>query len=204
MSDHKAEHTPDAKNPPDAERGAQSLPDINDPEAFKAHVRSLSKKSEEAAETDKQLELIIPDEAPFEPDLGGDQTNPAGTENPDEQHRLRQLVRKDLMAGLPEGEDHKELRDIVYEEVNDFLTRGNVKDARGIRGADSRTAYIVHLRQALRAVRTWRREGGAPYDIWETFRGMSEAVGFKKKQEGPLSIDGTLDGVLRAATREEN
>ena len=165
-------------------------------EEFLAHVRALSQRAEESQATSKQLGLGIPDEEPAADAVPDDA--PPDTQNPDEAHRLYWSIQRDLMGALPKGPDHKELRQIVYDEKGDYLNRGKVKDASGIRGSDQRAGYLTHLRRAQRVVQRWKREGGSAFDIWLEFRNLNAEAGYKPK----LKIKGSLDDVLRAAMRD--
>jgi hypothetical protein len=192
MAEHEEEN--EEPKPP-----SEAKPELSSD--FIDHVKALSKKAEESEAINRQLGLGLPDE---EPVAGSEAPAPdaadlADVQNPDEAHRLFWAIQHELMAGLPRGIAHKELRDIVYEEKGDYINRGKLKNAAGIRGSDQRAGYLTHLRRALRVVRRWRREGGTAFDIWYEFRKMNEDAGYRPKQEGPLSIQGSLDDVLKAA-----
>lgn len=186
----KHDETPDA---PDQNEGLVE----RTREEFLAHVKALSQRGEESQATSKQLGLGIPDEEPAADAMPEDAAI-VDTQNPDEAHRLFWSIQRDLMSALPKGSDHKELRDIVYEEKGDYLNRGKLKDASGIRGSDQRAGYLTHLRRALRVVQRWKREGGSAYDIWLEFRTLNTEAGYKPK----LKIKGSLDDVLKAAMRD--
>ena len=165
-------------------------------EDIRKHVKSLSDRAEKSQQTDKQLGLGIPDEEPASLNIDADEEAALkDTQNPDEAHRLYWAIQNTLIANLPKGPDHKELRDIVYEEKGDYLNRGKLKNEAGIRGSDQRAGYLTHLRRANRVVQRWKRESGSTFDIWHEFRQMNIEAGYKPK----LKIQGTLDDVLRAA-----
>lgn len=46
----------------------------------------------------------------------------------------------------------KPQREMIYDQKNIFLTRGKVKNEKGIRGGDSRQAYLSDLEMALELV----------------------------------------------------
>jgi hypothetical protein len=64
----------------------------------------------------------------------------------------------------------KAQRDMIYDQKNIFLTRGKIKDERGIRGGDSRQAYLDDMQVALEIVLDWVNEGANPVNLYNTFR----------------------------------
>ncbi|RYX84638.1 hypothetical protein EON73_03215 [bacterium] len=64
----------------------------------------------------------------------------------------------------------KEQRDIIYDQKNIFLTRGKVKNENGIRGGDSRQAYLDDMQLALEIVLDWINEGANPVNLYNAFR----------------------------------
>jgi glutaredoxin len=72
----------------------------------------------------------------------------------------------------------KEQRDMIYDQKNIFLTRGKVKNERGIRGGDSRQAYLEDLGIALDTVLNWVNEGANPVNLYNSFRDKNKELGY--------------------------
>jgi len=125
------------------------------------------------ADAGKGLELGFTEESEIE--FGFDLDKLKDTQDPDRSHRLYYSIRSLMMQNLPKGKEHKKLRDFVYEEKNDFLNRGNKKNAEGIRNSDGRMTYISsHLEVAFDAVFEWIKEGGNAYDCYDKFRALNK------------------------------
>ena len=72
----------------------------------------------------------------------------------------------------------------MREEKIIFLTGGKKKDQRGVRGADSRQAYIsTHLKPALNALLEWIQEGGNSFDLFLRFRRLNIQYGYFREDE---------------------
>ena len=74
----------------------------------------------------------------------------------------------------------KPQRDMIYDQKNIFLTRGKVKNEKGIRGGDSRQAYLSDLEMALDVVITWVNEGANPVNLYNIFRDKNIELGYLK------------------------
>lgn len=74
----------------------------------------------------------------------------------------------------------KPQRDMIYDQKNIFLTRGKVKNEKGIRGGDSRQAYLSDLEIALEVVITWVNEGANPVNLYNIFRDKNIEFGYLK------------------------
>lgn len=104
-------------------------------------------------------------------------------QNPKESYRLFYTIESILKGHLPKGDKYKELRKVVREEKTIFLT-GKRKDERGIRGADSRQAYVSsHLKVALNSLFDWINEGGNSFDLFLKFRQLNIQYGYFTKEE---------------------
>ncbi len=104
-------------------------------------------------------------------------------QNPKESYRLYYTIEGILRDHLPKGEKYEELRKKVREEKIIFLT-GKRKDENGIRGADSRQAYISsHLKVALNTLFEWIQEGGNSFDLFLKFRQLNIEYGYFKEEE---------------------
>lgn len=74
----------------------------------------------------------------------------------------------------------KPQREMIYDQKNIFLTRGKVKNAKGIRGGDSRQAYLSDLEMALEIVINWVNEGANPVNLYNLFRDKNIELGYLK------------------------
>ena len=83
-----------------------------------------------------------------------------------------------LRAYLPKGKINKEARDYIYEEKNTFLTRGHRINQYGIRGADSRMAYIEEHEELLNVITKWIISRGTMVDLFNTLRDLNREKGY--------------------------
>ena len=83
-----------------------------------------------------------------------------------------------LKKFLPTSNKHKFARDIIREEKNIFLTRGNKLNERGIRGADSRMAYIQDMEFIMNLIIEWARESGNYFDLYSRIRDKNKELGY--------------------------
>jgi len=105
-------------------------------------------------------------------------------QNPQESYRLYYAIEGILKTHLPKGPKYKQLRNFVREEKIIFLTGGKKKDERGIRGADSRQAYIsTHLKVVLNSLLEWIKEGGNSFDLFLRFRQLNIQYGYFREDE---------------------
>lgn len=82
-------------------------------------------------------------------------------------------IQKLLKRGLPKGEKYENVRELVREEINTFLTRGKRK-VNGKRGADSRQAYLPDMDVALDALIYWTANAQSTIELYETFRVLNQ------------------------------
>ncbi|SFH39044.1 hypothetical protein [Pontibacter chinhatensis] len=80
---------------------------------------------------------------------------------------------KTNLSNLPQAQ-----RDMIYDQKNIFLTRGKVKDSRGIRGGDSRQAYLEDMEAALEIVIDWVNEGANPVNLYNAFRDKNRELNY--------------------------
>jgi hypothetical protein len=143
-------------------------------------VRSLSKKAQQNKETGKQLGLgMISEEEIEREDIDGAQIL-KDIQDPPEAYDLYYGVRRELMNKLPRGEDFKKLRYFIYEEKNLYLRQGKPHVPGQPIGADSRQAYLTHLRNALVVVRKWTASAGDPAEIFQAFLDLNIKAGYRK------------------------
>lgn len=105
-------------------------------------------------------------------------------DDPDKKHDIYYKgIRKLLIDELPKGKSWKDARELVYDENNILINRGNKKDERGIRGSDGRMAYITDLEMSLSIISEWILERGTPFQLYEKFREKNIELGYHD-QEG--------------------
>lgn len=156
-------------------------------------VKNLSKKAQQNTETGKQLGLgMISDEEIAREDFDGEQLL-EDLQNPPEAYNLFYAIRREMMNNLPRGEDSKKLREFIYEEKNLYLRQGKPHIPGKPIGADSRQAYLTHLRNALGAVRRWAAADGSPADIFQAFLDLNLAAGYRKFAPSAEQDSGSTD-----------
>lgn len=149
----------------------------------------IRRLSDEAGQT-RPLELGLFDDATEDGDFNISLL--ADTQDPDLSHRLFYTIRALLIEHLPKGPENKKLRDFIYNEKNDFLNRGQLKDSSGIRGSDGRMTYTSsHLGIALNTVIEWAKTGGNPWDIYEAFEKLNIEHGYKSDYQSKTDKDST-------------
>lgn len=105
-------------------------------------------------------------------------------QNPEESYRLYYAIEGILKSNLPPGPENEKIRRFVREEKIIFLTGGKKKNKFGIRGADSRQAYIsTHLKVALNTLLEWIQEGAGTYELFLKFRNLNIQYGYFQKDE---------------------
>lgn len=87
-------------------------------------------------------------------------------------------ITKLLRKYLPKGKLNKKARDFIYEEKNTFLTRGKRKNEKGIRGADSRMAYINDVEEMLDIITSWVVSNGAMIELYTKLRDLNVSKGY--------------------------
>lgn len=89
-----------------------------------------------------------------------------------------QGIQKLLIDELPKGAAWKEARNLIYEEKNILINRGNKKNELGVRGSDGRMAYIPDLEMALNIITEWMLERGTPFQLYTKFREKNVEMGY--------------------------
>lgn len=140
-------------------------------------IKELAKKADE----NKAFELGLEEPLDFKSikiDFGND------IQNPDKSYKIFYAIQGILKSHLPQGENNKEIRDLVREEKTIFLTGGKKKDAKGIRGADSRQAYIsTHLEVALNTLFDWLNSDRNFLDLFLKFRDLNIKYGYFEQDD---------------------
>lgn len=88
------------------------------------------------------------------------------------------VVNRLLKNHLPKGGQFKSARDLIYEEKNTFLTRGHRKNEQGIRGADSRMAYIEDINSLINIITKWISNKGTMFDLYSQLRNLNKSKGY--------------------------
>lgn len=105
-------------------------------------------------------------------------------ENPEEKYNIYYKgIRKLLMEYLPKGKEHKEIRDIIYDEKNIFLNNGKRKsDNNGIRLSDGRMTFQTNMNEILEIIVKWISDSQNPFDLYRLFYELNENFGFGHEQ----------------------
>jgi hypothetical protein len=141
-------------------------------------IESLAKRADE----NKGFELGLETEFSKEEVLKLDFVD--NKQNPDESYKLYYAIEGVLKSNLPTGPENEKIRTFVREEKIIFLTGGKKKDKNGLRGADSRQAYISsHLEVALNTLIEWLQEGTGTYELFLKFRNLNIQYGYFEKDE---------------------
>lgn len=100
-------------------------------------------------------------------------------DNPEEKYNLYYNVTNRLLQKhLPKGDEYKEVRDLIYEEKNVFLTRGHRKDASGRRGMDGRMAYVSDIGELIDVVTKWITSKGTSFNLYMALRDLNSSKGY--------------------------
>jgi len=102
------------------------------------------------------------------------------TQNPELSHKLFYGIQGLLKQFLPTGKEYKGLRDYAYELKNILLTQGKQKNEVGIRGGDSRQAYIAsELKVMYDLISDWVRNGALAVDLIVRLQNLNDERGYK-------------------------
>lgn len=151
----------------------------------KVSKKVLSKEEEEIAkillEADKNKEqtLFVDEEGELHTKDEIKQLILGDIDDPDAKHNLyyhhlQKLLKDNLLKG--NQPKVKKAREIVREEINTFLTRGKRKNKSGIRGGDSRMAYLSDMEKALDVVIEWVLKNGSSIDLYNDFKKLNNAM----------------------------
>jgi hypothetical protein len=100
-------------------------------------------------------------------------------DNPEQKYSIYYMgLMKLLRNHLPKGVEYKEARKFIYEEKNTFLTRGKRIKANGLRGADSRMAYITEMEEFLSIVTSWIISKGTMLELFTNLRDINIEKGY--------------------------
>lgn len=87
-------------------------------------------------------------------------------------------IEKLLKKFLPEGDKYKSAREVIREEKKIFLTRGKKLNDKGIRGADSRMAYIQDMEEVMSLITKWAFESRNYFELYSLLRDKNEELGY--------------------------
>ncbi|HEY0669362.1 MAG TPA: hypothetical protein VGD22_14345 [Sphingobacteriaceae bacterium] len=83
-----------------------------------------------------------------------------------------------LKKFLPKGEKYKSARDVIREEKKIFLTRGKKLNEKGIRGGDSRMAYIQDMEDIMNLITKWAFESRNYFELYSLIKDKNEELGY--------------------------
>jgi len=131
------------------------------------------------AEASKSVAL----EFPFEKELSEQDKETIeiikDTQNPQVSYKLFYAIQGLMKQFLPKGEQYKGLREYAYELKNILLTQGKSKDERGIRGGDSRQAFIAgELKVMYDLITDWVKNGAMAAYLIERLQSLNEERGY--------------------------
>lgn len=143
---------------------------------------------------DLEATKSIPMEFPFTKELSDEDKQTIDiikdTQNPQLSYKLFYAVQGLMQQFLPKGDEYKSLRNYAYELKNILLTQGKNKDEKGIRGGDSRQAYIAgELRVMYDLMTDWVNNGATAVYLIERLQKMNDERGYDypgspKRREG--------------------
>ncbi|MBO6495626.1 MAG: hypothetical protein JJ978_08675 [Roseivirga sp.] len=87
-------------------------------------------------------------------------------------------IEKLLKRFLPKGEKYKSAREVIREEKKIFLTRGKKLNEKGIRGADSRMAYIQDMEEIMNLITKWAFDSRNYFELYSLLRDKNEELGY--------------------------
>jgi hypothetical protein len=146
---------------PDILRSIKDIAKLADIEASKTVAQEFP-FDKELSESDKETIEIIKD-----------------TQNPQVSYKLFYAIQGLMKQFLPKGEQYKGLRDYAYELKNILLTQGRNKNERGIRGGDSRQAFIsAELKVMYDLITDWVKNGAMAAYLIEKLQSLNEERGY--------------------------
>ena len=143
----------------------------------------LASIKELAQLADAEASRSVAQEFPFDKELSDEDRETIDiikdTQNPQISYRLFYAVQGLMKQFLPKGDQYKGLRDYTYELKNILLTQGKNKDERGIRGRDSRQAYIAaELKVMYELITDWVENGAMSAYLIERLQSELDRRGY--------------------------
>jgi hypothetical protein len=139
--------------------------------------------AEMAKLADAEASKSVAQEFPFDKELSEDDRETIeiikDTQNPQVSYKLFYAIQGLMKQFLPKGEQYKGLRDYAYELKNILLTQGKNKDEKGIRGGDSRQAFIAaELKVMYDLITDWVKNGAMAAYLIERLQKLNEERGY--------------------------
>lgn len=155
--------------------------DGNLPKKIDSEILISIKKMAKLADT--EASKSVAQEFPFDKELSEDDKQTIeiikDTQNPQVSYKLFYAIQGLMKQFLPKGEQYKGLRDYAYELKNILLTQGRNKNEKGIRGADSRQAYIAaELKVMYDLITDWVKNGAMAAYLIEKLQALNEERGY--------------------------
>jgi hypothetical protein len=152
----------------------------NEKKVISSEILDSIKKMAELA--DIEATRSVAQEFPFDKELSDDDKETIeiikDTQNPQVSYRLFYAIQGLMKQFLPKGDQYKGLRDYAYELKNILLTQGKNKDERGIRGGDSRQAFIsAELKVMYDLITDWVKNGAMAAYLIERLQKLNEERG---------------------------
>ncbi len=121
-------------------------------------IMEMARRADEEASRSFQTSIVF--EEPLDDEDAATIQAIRDTQNPDVSYKLFYAIQSLMKQFLPKGSEYKGLRDYTYDLKNILLTQGHNKDERGIRGADSRQAFIsAELNVMYQIITDWVANG---------------------------------------------
>lgn len=157
------------------EKNMQSEKSIN-ADVFEI-IKELAKRADSEASKSIAIEL------PFDKELSeGDKETIEilkDTQNPQVSYKLFYAIQALMKQFLPKGDQYKGLRDYIYELKNILLTQGKNKNEIGVRGADSRQAFIsAELKTMYDLITDWVQNGAMAVYLIDKLQKFNEERGY--------------------------
>jgi hypothetical protein len=149
----------------------------------KLHSDIVNKIMEMAKLADTEASRSVAQEFPFDKELSEEDKETIeiikDTQNPQVSWRLFYAIQGLMKQFLPQGDQYKGLRDYVYELKNILLTQGKNKNEKGIRGRDSRQAYIsAELKTMYDLITDWVKNGAMAAYLIDTLQSEIQKRGY--------------------------
>lgn len=161
----------------DSEPDSEPRPDEEEPSTGEEEgVRSDPEIKEilEAADEDVPPRFEFPPVEEAEEERGEEKEELGDTQDPVKAHKLYYGKKEKLLRTyLPEGEEHKEARRLIRDEVNLYLKEGNET------GRDGRQAYHFLMEEVVSEIQEWVERGESLFDLYVRIREMNQEAGYR-------------------------
>lgn len=149
----------------------------------KIGLQSVKSIQELARLADEEASNSVQQEFSFEKELSNEDKQTIDilkdTQNPDLSYKLFYAIQGLMKQFLPKGDQFKGLREYAYELKNILLTQGKQKNEAGIRGADSRQAYIAgELKLMYDLITDWVNNGATAVYLIDRLQSLNDERGY--------------------------